>query len=293
MSNCADHRHVSRAAALAPWAVTVLVGCSPGSAPTNRAADELPGDGEIVRASDFGDRWPFTVAEGRVNCMGPGSNVVFTAPDGRTYAINGTARGSRRWADITPIWKSTGPLTQYTPLERLPESDRQAIFAASVACEYDATDEAISRHPNDVNAQRSYEQRVTASCKANLRRERKLTEAELDTIELEGASVGWPPLSPTRVSIGPIIDRGLQLCSKSRGCADIATNHHRRRPVGPRSGRGSGCDRVDRSVAANGVLHRARGDGGAGLRRVRPLANSPRLAVYPQWSYRFWFMIFH
>jgi hypothetical protein len=139
---------------------------------------------------------------------------VFTAPDGRTYAINGTARGSRRWADVTPIWKATGPLTHFKPLERLSESERRATFAASVGCENGATDEAIARYPNDLNAQRAHEERATASCKGNLRRERKLTEAELDTIEQEGASVGWPPLSPLRVSIGPVIERGLKLCRK-------------------------------------------------------------------------------
>jgi hypothetical protein len=55
-----------------------------------------------ISATEFGKEWPFTVERGTLACVPPGSNVVFTA-NGVTYALNGRARGAKRWAEIDPI----------------------------------------------------------------------------------------------------------------------------------------------------------------------------------------------
>ena len=64
-----------------------------------------------VTAIEFGDRWPFTVTEGEIDCIrGPAESgrrldaIVFRS-GGKTYALNGAAerRGDLR---INPIWRS-------------------------------------------------------------------------------------------------------------------------------------------------------------------------------------------
>ena len=66
-------------------------------ATTNAAAGE-----RIIKQGEFGDKWPFTVSEGLLECEGP-SVVTFRA-NGRTYAVNGMAL-SRNFADVKPIWR--------------------------------------------------------------------------------------------------------------------------------------------------------------------------------------------
>lgn len=58
--------------------------------------------GAVSRAS-MGEGWPFTVDEGVVACQGPTTSVVFKS-EGRTYAVNGTARTHTDHPDIDPIW---------------------------------------------------------------------------------------------------------------------------------------------------------------------------------------------
>lgn len=45
--------------------------------------------------------WPLTVPEGVLRCRNMA--VTFTAPDGTTYAVNGTARS--KYPGLEPIWK--------------------------------------------------------------------------------------------------------------------------------------------------------------------------------------------
>lgn len=59
-----------------------------------------------VHQDDYGDDWPFTVEDGIVACE-RGSMVVFRT-GGRTYAVNGTARGFKEEAgylDFEEIWR--------------------------------------------------------------------------------------------------------------------------------------------------------------------------------------------
>lgn len=55
---------------------------------------------EITR-EEFGDKWPFTVEGGTLSCRG--SNEVYFTVNGVTYAVNGAARNSKRYAEIDEI----------------------------------------------------------------------------------------------------------------------------------------------------------------------------------------------
>lgn len=148
-----------------------------------------------VNASEFGDKWPLTVSSGHLSCL-PGSEVIFYAPDGTVYAVNGSARGTKRWQPIDPIWKIDESLYDVAPVARIQESTRRAIFADVVRCE-------------DENRAGS---RQRDACKAQIDKESKLTVAERRTITSEGIAKSWPPLPPTRVNISPLIELGLQIC---------------------------------------------------------------------------------
>lgn len=58
-------------------------------------------DGRPVSKSDYGDEWPLTVDHGTLRCEGA-SAVVFVAPDGTEYGVNGTALAD--YPEIDPIW---------------------------------------------------------------------------------------------------------------------------------------------------------------------------------------------
>lgn len=61
---------------------------------------------KVIRQSDYGDKWAFTVSNGILSCVNPGDKypaITFTT-DNKTYAINGIAKGLG-YPDIDPIWK--------------------------------------------------------------------------------------------------------------------------------------------------------------------------------------------
>lgn len=77
--------------------------------------------GTEVTAASFGSSWPLTVPSGTLSCEGSSSSVqsvVFTAPDGTQYGVNGTAQSVLGLPSIDPIWqdesgglkKDMGPL---------------------------------------------------------------------------------------------------------------------------------------------------------------------------------------
>lgn len=57
---------------------------------------------ELVTQQELGDAWPLTVDGGHLRCIRAGA-VVFRAPDGSDYAVNGMAK-SMGYPDIGPIW---------------------------------------------------------------------------------------------------------------------------------------------------------------------------------------------
>jgi len=58
--------------------------------------------GVLVTADEYGDKWPLTVSEARVNLLS--GKVAILRAGGRTYALNGTAQ-SRGYQRIDPIWR--------------------------------------------------------------------------------------------------------------------------------------------------------------------------------------------
>jgi hypothetical protein len=63
-----------------------------------------------IRAADYGDRWPFTVSEGVIECtlFQENLHILTFASGGKTYGLNGTARNLARekgYAEIAAIWK--------------------------------------------------------------------------------------------------------------------------------------------------------------------------------------------
>ena len=88
----------------------LAVACGGGS-----SGGDDPGTRRITRAG-YGDEWPLTVDSGVLSCQ-QGTAVVFTAPDGTAYGVNGMAAD---YEEIEPIWaadptgvapkKNIGPL---------------------------------------------------------------------------------------------------------------------------------------------------------------------------------------
>lgn len=187
-------------------ALFASVGCSGGLGSNER----------LISRVDYGEDWPFTVEDGVLSC--DSLEVVFTT-GGVSYGINGQATGAGDYAEVDPIWREAPFSAPDEILTTVPEAERRQVFAAIVACEDSASEEAIRRFPTDAavevadfKAQFEEEQRLADSCKELLRAEAALTEAEFDQVSTEGVLLSWPPLTPTRMSIGQIIQDGLVLC---------------------------------------------------------------------------------
>jgi len=72
---------------------------------------EEPDPAEVSRAM-MGKKWPLTVDDGRLVCIGSNGlgAVVFVAPDGTKYALNVAAKRQVKDAvDIDAIWTGDGP----------------------------------------------------------------------------------------------------------------------------------------------------------------------------------------
>jgi hypothetical protein len=196
----------------------VLCGfCLAISACSLSAADRVEGSQSRqpneVRAADYGDAWPLTVDRAVLDCKTIAGRPMATVRtfDGREYGINGAAKGRGGFPPVDPIWKTRAIGTPTKVLDRMPEPERRRVFAAIVGCEDDGRRQA-ERETTDVMKQVERERALTASCKAGVRKREKVTEAEARLVSSEGAMSSWPPLQPTRVSIGPLIDAALKLC---------------------------------------------------------------------------------
>ena len=201
----------------------VTVACS-SSPPT------IPAIERRLTKEEFGENWPFTVAAGVVACdqsRSAGRAIVFTT-GGVTYGVNDTAK-SVGYPAIDPLRRSnlSPGRPRATTVERVPASERQAIFAAVVACEDRARENAKRRYPRADRRHPQFnrfyfvavllemahlETALRDRCNGELRREHRLSDHELGLIRHEGIHYGWPPRPPVRVSVGPIIGIGLELC---------------------------------------------------------------------------------
>jgi hypothetical protein len=68
----------------------------------NDSSVNLPAGQIKVSRDEFGERWPFVVSEGVLECE-KGSRAVTFAAMGKVFALNGTAR-TRGYEDVLPIW---------------------------------------------------------------------------------------------------------------------------------------------------------------------------------------------
>lgn len=84
-----------------------VAGC--GDDGDSSAGSPAEPDSGALAASDFPEgEWPLTVSEGVVRCEGSdgSGSVIFRAPDGTDYAVNGTAKTFKKdLTEIEAIWK--------------------------------------------------------------------------------------------------------------------------------------------------------------------------------------------
>jgi len=57
--------------------------------------------GTEITEKEYGEKWPFTVASGRLECKG---QAVIFHTGGKSYAVNGVAK-QKAYTAIDPIWK--------------------------------------------------------------------------------------------------------------------------------------------------------------------------------------------
>lgn len=183
-----------RAPACIAVVVVLLQACAGGSDDALRdpIPDVPPSRQRTVTRGEFDLRWPLTVGTGTLGCT---SGAVLFRSGGVTYALNGAAR-TRRYAAVGSIQqaRSSAPTN---PLKRLDQDERMRIFAAADACE---------------RADRASALRLD-SCGQRLLRTYALSEPELRQIQAEGQERRWPPLSPARADLTPLVDAGLRLCA--------------------------------------------------------------------------------
>lgn len=67
-----------------------------------------------VTAEQLGDKWPLTVDKGTLHCEPP-TRIVFTAPDGQKYGVNGSAQND--YMTIIEITKYTENMGQKFKLD--------------------------------------------------------------------------------------------------------------------------------------------------------------------------------
>lgn len=142
-----------------------------------------------VTRSELRYQWPFTVGAGTLGCV---SNAVIFRADGVSYSLNDAAK-SRGFPAVDPIWQVQGSGPPSNPLKGIVQDDRMRLFAESASCD----------GPN------------ATDCKRRLRIKHALSDAEFNQIEVEGRERLWPPLTPKRISLEPLIEAGLKLCPSS------------------------------------------------------------------------------
>jgi hypothetical protein len=71
---------------------------------SSESSTRSPSEVKITK-QEFGTKWPLTVDEGVLACKGRGGvgEVVFTT-NGKTYAVNGIAKGTKKYIPIDEIW---------------------------------------------------------------------------------------------------------------------------------------------------------------------------------------------
>jgi hypothetical protein len=88
---------------LSPVTLASIVGLICGFLSVMALLRAYPRDSIEIRKTEYGDRWPFAIQQGRLRCEGAGA-VILTV-QGKDYAVNGMA--SARYASMQPVWNST------------------------------------------------------------------------------------------------------------------------------------------------------------------------------------------
>lgn len=108
---CIVRAMARRLAALVGW-IASLVACDkhdPAPADTAMTSSAVAPQGEPkpvhVTQAEYGEKWPFTVPEGDIECVDRVA-MVFVA-GGKRYALNGMAKS--RADSIRPIWRDLEP----------------------------------------------------------------------------------------------------------------------------------------------------------------------------------------
>lgn len=96
------------------WGVVACNGAStvqPSASPSTQVATPSQAvTTRIITRAESGDKWPFTVDKGELDCVptvpGERSGYVILKTDQGTYAVNGTARGRKDlYKDVKEIWR--------------------------------------------------------------------------------------------------------------------------------------------------------------------------------------------
>lgn len=209
----------------ATWLIVLAVACS-----TEREDSSLRSELEtwqversplqperVISRADFGEEWPFTVESGTLRCSGSGA-VTFTT-EGATYAVNGTASTVGAGIAIEPIWAFAPSLFSDIDIaDRIPLSERQEIFGRLGACEDRAMERAEAEVPvtdlASLETLAELQSELEEECKADVRGRFSISYDEQIKIAVEGVSDSWSPAARLRISISPVIDAGLALCSQ-------------------------------------------------------------------------------
>lgn len=98
-------------ASSAPTTTPADVPLSPTSVQTPVSSDPCVGRDRCVSPENLDATWPLTVPWAQIDCMWrniPGQDrramVWVVAPDGQSYAVNGTARSFLNMSPLDPIW---------------------------------------------------------------------------------------------------------------------------------------------------------------------------------------------
>lgn len=80
---------------------------TPQTKASPKTEPSLSSSEQKITKQEYGDAWAFTVDEGVLSCKGSNGigEVLFTA-NGKTYAVNGTAKGTKKYPPIDEIWSA-------------------------------------------------------------------------------------------------------------------------------------------------------------------------------------------
>jgi hypothetical protein len=73
----------------------------------------------------------------------------------------------------------------------------------------------MENNPCLTKASRNQSRRTVSACRERVRVKAQLTEAEVDQIFADGVERRWPPLTPNRKSLDPLLNVGTTLCQST------------------------------------------------------------------------------